>query len=351
MERAVYRIIDANFNRAREAARVVEEYCRFWLNCERLSARAKSVRHQLCSTALSIDKGALICSRDSETDFGRTMTVTGQMERKSLTDGFTAAAKRLTEALRALSEMCSIAEPALSEQFEQLRFEAYTLEKDIILFSNAKEKFSTVRLYIVLTVTNNNSDQQINDLIKSCIAGQADCIQLRSKGLCDSRVFKLAKDLADACRQNNILSIINDRVDIAAIAGADGVHLGQDDLDLRQARSMQLRPLIFGKSTHCLDELKSAIDEGADYVSLGPVFASPTKPGVKAVGLDYIEQALSILGNFQIGHAAIGGITVDNASQLLVMGIKTIAVSSAIMNSSQPESACLNLKNMLKSNT
>ena len=347
MERAVLRIIDANFNRAREAARVIEEYCRFWLNCEKLSARAKSLRHRLCAEAAKIDNISLICSRDSEADVGRTLTVTGQMERKNLVDVFTAASKRLTEALRALAEMCSIAEPAISKQFEQLRFEAYTLEKDIICFSAARDKFSSVRLYLVLTVTDKISDQQINGLIKSCVVGGADCIQLRSKGVNDNRKLNLAKELSQICRKNNVISIINDRVDIAAIAGADGVHLGQDDLDLKQARSMQLKPMIFGKSTHSLDELKSAIDEGADYVSLGPVFDSPTKPDIHTVGLKYIEQALPILAGSQIGHVAIGGITAENVPQLLDKGVKTIAVSSAVMNAPDPEAACRKLKDLM----
>ena len=288
MDRAVLRIIDANFNRAREAARVLEEYCRFWLNSETLSARAKALRHRLCTSIGKIDTTSLICSRDSEADVGRQMVVEGQLNRKTLADGFTAAAKRMTEALRVLAEMSMIELPLLSRDFEQLRFEVYTLEKDVACFSAVKEKFLNVRLYVVLSVTDKVDDRKIIELIKSCIAGRADCIQLRAKGIVDSRTFTLGGELATMCKDSNVISIINDRPDIAALVGADGVHLGQDDLPLLQSRQLQLRPMIFGRSTHSLKELKLAVEEGADYVSVGPVFASPTKPNLNVAGLEYL---------------------------------------------------------------
>jgi len=208
MNRAVLRIIDANFNRAREAARVIEEYCRFWLNCEGLSARAKSLRHRLSALIGRLDKNAMICSRDSENDVGRGMMVAGQMERKDIDDTFISSAKRLTEALRALAEMCMIIEPSMSEQFEKLRFEAYTLEKDVIQFSNVKDKFASVRLYIVLNVTDNIADAEVIRLIKSCVDGRADCIQLRAKGIADRRTFKLAAELVDICRGQGVIALL-----------------------------------------------------------------------------------------------------------------------------------------------
>jgi thiamine-phosphate pyrophosphorylase len=344
MERAVLRIIDANFNRAREAARVIEEYCRFWLNCEGLSARAKSLRHRLSALVGRLDKAALICSRDSEGDVGRGMVVDGQLDRRNLVDCFTAATKRLTEALRALAEMTRIVEPSLSEEFERLRFEAYTLEKDIGTFSEVKEKFSPVRLYIVLSVTQKIGDGEVIELMKRCIEGRADCIQLRAKGITDRRTFKLAAELVDICRGEGVISIINDRVDIAAIAGADGVHLGQDDLKVENCRSIQFSPMIFGRSTHSVEQLKSAIEEGADYVSVGPVFASPTKPSVEVAGLEYVEKALDLLKGSGIGHVAIGGINHENLGLVLEKGVRAVAVGSAVMNSNDVEKVCGKLK-------
>ncbi len=133
MESAIYRIIDANFNRAREGARVVEEYCRFALDSKALSARAKQLRHRLCSAVGQLDQGHLLAARDSVGDVGREMKVDDQLSRKTLADCATAAAKRLPEALRALAETVQTIDPELAQQFEKLRFQAYTLEKDIFI--------------------------------------------------------------------------------------------------------------------------------------------------------------------------------------------------------------------------
>ena len=129
MERALFRIIDANFNRAREAARLMEEYCRFALNSRELTGRAKKLRHQICDAIRRLDPNMLITGRDIHADVGRGMAVEGQLSRLNLSDCFTAAAKRLTEALRVLAETTQTLEPAVAQVFEQLRFDAYSLER------------------------------------------------------------------------------------------------------------------------------------------------------------------------------------------------------------------------------
>jgi thiamine-phosphate pyrophosphorylase len=140
------------------------------------------------------------------------------------------------------------------------------------------------------------------------------------------------------------LSIINDRVDIAVASGADGVHLGQNDVPIEQARKLQTAPLIIGKSTHSVEQLAAAIAELPTYVSLGPVFATPTKPKVKPVGIDYVERALPILSGTGICNVAIGGITENNIETVLAAGARTVAVSSAVTTSPDPTAACRKLK-------
>jgi len=344
MERAIFRIIDANFNRAREAARLMEEYCRFALNSSELAGRAKKLRHQICDAVGRLDANILIAARDVHTDVGRGMTVEGELSRLNLRDCFTAAAKRLTEALRVLAETTQTLQPDVAKVFEQLRFDTYSLEKDTLIQSSAAEKFSSVRLYVLLTVTNDRSDSQILDLAKACAAGGADCIQLRAKDTSDRRTFELAGQVVNICKNAGAVSIINDRVDIAAAVGADGVHLGQDDLPLDQGRRMQLAPMIFGLSTHSIDQLKSAVAQRADYVSLGPVFATSTKPHLAPAGLEYVTEAMQLLGDTGIGHVAIGGITVANIDQVLKAGAKNVAVCSAVSQAADPEAMCRKLK-------
>ena len=349
MERALFRIIDANFNRAREAARLMEEYCRFALNSSELTGRAKKLRHQICDVISRLDPNILITGRDIHTDVGRDMVVEGQLSRLSLSDCFTAAAKRLAEALRVLAETTQTLEPAVAQVFEQLRFDAYSLEKDTLIKSSAAEKFASVRLYVLITATDGCSDSQILDLAKACTAGGADCIQLRAKSISDGRKFELAGKIVKVCKDAGVISIINDRVDIAVAAGADGVHLGWDDLPTEQGRKMQLTPMIFGLSTHSVGQLKAAIAQRPDYVSLGPVFATTTKPHLAPAGLKYVAEAMPLLDDTALGHVAIGGIILENIDEVLKAGAQAVAVCSAITQAADPKAMCHKLKDKITS--
>jgi len=341
MERAVYRIIDANFNRAREALRVIEEFCRFALNSAPLTERAKQLRHELSSAIDKLDAALLISSRDTLGDVGVNRTVENQLRRAELKDCFTAACKRLTEALRALAEMTQTVNASVAQTIENLRYSAYTLEKDIVLFGDTTERFKRVRLYIVIT---SNLPADVLSLTHKCVAGGADCVQLRAKEIEDDKLFALAVELVQICKADGVLSIINDRADIAVAAGADGVHLGQNDLAVEQARKLQLTPLIIGKSTHSPEQLCAACDERPAYVSLGPVFATGTKPTAEPVGLDYVRQGTKELADTGIGHVAIGGITLDNVEEVLNAGAKAIAVCSAVTEVADPTTTCRALK-------
>lgn len=337
MERAVYRIIDANFNRAREAIRIIEEFCRFALNCGPLAERSKQLRHELCSVIDQLNAGRLISSRDTLGDVGAGKNVDNQLKRNNLSDCLTASCKRLTEALRALAEMTQTLNRPAAEAIEKLRYRAYTLEKDIVLFSEPAEKFRRVGLYVIIS---SNLPASVISLSHKCAEGGADCLQLRAKDIEDDKLFALAVEFVKICKSSNVLSIINDRVDIATAAGADGVHLGQNDLTVEHARKLQLAPLIIGKSTHSSEQLHSACLENPTYVSLGPVFATVTKPNTKPVGLDYVRKATEELADTGIGNVAIGGITLDNIEEVLKAGAGAIAVCSAVTEAKDVTGAC-----------
>lgn len=341
MARAVYRIIDANFNRAREAMRVIEEFCRFALNSASLTERTKQLRHELSACLGKLDAVQLIVARDTLGDVGVGKTVDNQLQRSNLSDCFTAGCKRLTESLRTLTEMTQTLNPSVAQTIEKLRFSAYTLEKDIILFSDTTEKFKSVKLYVIIS---SSLPADVLSLTHHCLAGGADCIQLRAKGIDDDKLFALAFEFVKVCKDASVLSIINDRVDIAVAAGADGVHLGQNDLPADQARKLQLAPLVIGKSTHSIEQLHAACEQLPTYVSLGPVFSTGTKPTAEPVGLDYVKQATEILGSGGIGHVAIGGITLDNVEDVLKAGARAIAVCSAVTEAADSTAACRALK-------
>jgi thiamine-phosphate pyrophosphorylase len=341
MQRGVYRIIDANFNRARESLRVIEEYCRFSLDSQSLTERAKQLRHELSSAVDRVGMAQLISSRDTLGDVGVGISVDKQLQRSNLDSCFTASCKRLTEAARVLAETVQTFNPLEAAKIEKLRYSAYTLEKDIFLFSDTTEKFKRVKLYVIIT---SDFPADVISLTYRCVLGGADCVQLRAKNIDGGELFALAVEFVRICKAAGVLSVINDRVDIAVAAGADGVHLGQNDLPVEQARRLQLTPLIIGKSTHSLEQLNSACNESPAYVSLGPVFATKTKPAVKAVGLDYIRQAKDVLAEARIASLAIGGITLDNVEEVLKAGATAIAVCSAVAEVADPASMCRALK-------
>lgn len=341
MERAVYRIIDANFNRAREAIRVIEDFCRFALNSAPLTERAKQLRHELSAAIDKLNAGRLISSRDTPGDVGIGKTVDKQLQRADLKDCFTAGCKRLTEALRTLAEMTQTLNRPVAETIEELRYAAYTLEKDIVVFSEPAEKFKRVGLYVIIS---SSLPADVISLAHRCAAGGADCIQLRAKDVDDDSRFAMAVEFVQICRAADVLSIINDRADIAVAAGADGVHLGQNDLPIEYARKFQLAPLIIGKSTHSLKQLRAACKEWPTYVSLGPIFATKTKPSAEPVGLEYVRQGTEELADTGIGNVAIGGITLENVEEVLKAGAGAIAVCAAVIEAADPTAACRALK-------
>jgi thiamine-phosphate pyrophosphorylase len=341
MERAVHRIIDANFNRAREALRVIEEFCRFALNSAPLTGRARQFRHELSTAIGKLDACRLISSRDTRGDVGVDIQLENQPKRTGLYDSFTAACKRLPEALRTLAEMMQTVNPSVAREIESLRYAAYTLEKDIVLFSSAAERFKRVRLYVIIS---SSLPADVISLTHRCIAGGADCIQLRAKDIKDDGLFALAVEFVQICRAGSVLNIINDRGDIAVAAGADGVHLGQNDLTIEQVRKLQLGPLVIGKSTHSPEQLSAACAELPTYVSLGPVFSTVTKPAARPVGLEYVTQGTQKLADTGIAHVAVGGITLQNVEDVLKAGAKAVAVCSAVTEVADPTVACRALK-------
>ncbi len=347
MTDVLYRIIDANFNRGREALRVMEEYCRFGLNHPALSAQAKQCRHRLCQSMKGIDPQKLLSNRDVGGDVGRELKVAGQLQRQSLEDCFTAAAKRASEALRALAESIQTLDPAIAAVMEKIRFEVYALEKKCVLYACSKHKLESVRLYVLINATAQTDEHKVLQLAKTYIDNGADCLQLRAKDLCDSSLLDLARKFTALCKEPGVVSIINDRADIAVLADADGVHLGQDEIGVSCARQLAKRPFIVGVSTHNLDELRNAINSECDYVGIGPAFASPTKPHLNVSGLDYISRAIGVLEQAGIFHVAIGGINLQNIPALLEIGVRAVAVSSAVSHSENPADSCNTLKNTL----
>ena len=315
----------------------MEDIARFYLNSAPLSSRAKSLRHELCAIVGVLDNSFLLTSRDTPGDAGTTVNVENQLSRSSLSDCLTAAARRAVEALRVLSETVQTLDKALAARLEAVRYTCYTLEKDITLACHARGRIAGVRLYVLIS---SSLPADILRLTSQCCRGGAQCLQLRAKELADAQLLEVANEFVAICREHGVVSIINDRTDIAVAAGADGVHLGQDDLPMASARKLQLSPLIVGKSTHNTDQLQQAVEEGADYVGIGPVFATQTKPDTEVAGLAYLRKAVPVIVEAGIPGLAVGGITLENLKQVRSAGATAVAVSAAVINSPDPTAAC-----------
>lgn len=338
------RIIDANLNRASEAVRILEEIARFLLDDKNLSEKLKNIRHKI-NSAQEIDYEGYLQARDTQNDVG--VNIKNPTERYNVENIFKANIKRLQQALRTLAEY-SGAEGAL---FEKLRYESYTLEK--IMWEKLKEginalKLNEKKLYLVTNSDNFESDDEFLDAIASALEGGVDVLQLREKTMAANKILELGRKIKQLCLQYNATFIVNDRIDLAFILEADGVHLGQDDLDVKSAREILGDNAIVGVSTHCPEHALKAVEAGADYIGVGPVFATPTKQGKTPVGLEYVKWASE---NIQIPFFAIGGIDTENVDAVITAGAKKVAVVRAIINADSPQKAAGKILDKLGNNT
>lgn len=323
------RIIDANLNRAAEALRVLEEIARFYFDDSLLSEKLKCIRHNICKEADS-DYEQLLKSRDTQNDVG--VEITNTTGRKDIVSVFKANIKRLQQALRVLAEYNGI-----NQAYEKARYESYTLEKTMwekMMTKLNKLRLKDRKLYLVTSSDKFDSDDEFLDAVASSLKGGVDILQLREKNSSAKRIIELGKKIRQLCSLYDTIFIVNDRIDIAKIVEADGVHLGQDDADVDSAREILGNSAIVGISTHAPEQALKAVEDGADYIGVGPVFTTPTKPGRASVGLEYVKWASE---NIEIPFFAIGGIDLSNVNDVLSSGAKKVAVVRAIINSDSPE--------------
>ena len=209
-----------------------------------------------------------------------------------------------------------------------------------------KEKvFEGFRLYAVTDLRTEGGE--VLKKIEAAYRGGADIVQLRSKALPDAALIRLGLVIKKIAAKYRKLYFVNDRVDLALMTGADGVHLGQEDVPVRVARRLAKqtgRKIWIGKSTHSLKQALAAVSEGADCIGVGPVFRTPTKPDARPAGLQFVKQAAV---KIQIPWVAIGGIDFRNIRDVIGAGASRVAVVRAIFNARDPESAARKLKEIL----
>lgn len=209
-----------------------------------------------------------------------------------------------------------------------------------------RAQLAAARLYLICDAS--PGGRPLREVLRAAIAGGVDIVQLRDKQLDDRPLTTVAREAAELCRELGALFVVNDRPAVALAAEADGVHLGQDDMPVARARELIGPDALVGLSTHAPHEIDAVAVRDAlgevDYIGVGPVHATPTKPGRPATGLHLVRHAAihAVLPFF-----AIGGIDAGNAASVIDAGAHKLAVVRAIAQAADPELAARELRGLL----
>jgi len=333
------RIFDASANRAREGLRVVEDYVRFALGDPMLTKRVKEVRHRLGEAIRALDLDLLLGSRDTVGDVGTHIMTASEQARENPRAVLIANFKRAGEALRSLEEYGKLVDVWLSGRFEVLRYDVYTLEKLTLTAVAARKGMGDVNLMVLVGGLPTLGD--LTWIVGEALDGGAGAIQLREKGLSDREWLTRAREVRILTAKARARFVVNDRPDLARLAGADAVHLGQDDVTPRDARRIVGPGMLLGVSTHDRPQVERAVLDGAGYLGVGPVFASRTKDFDDLAGLGFVRSAAETAG---LPWFAIGGIDAENLDEVLEAGARRIAVGSAVTRAEVPRQAAAALR-------
>ncbi len=341
----ILRIIDANLNRAGEGLRVLEEFARMTLNDTALTQQLKDMRHVIIPDVPGL-RERLLDARDSGEDIGSNMKSPGQDEQHGSTGIIAANARRVEESLRVLEETAKTHGVGLdTDRYRQARFQLYTIEKELLLKMSRQDKLKQMKgLYVIIDTASLRGRSHM-ETAEKIIRGGAGVIQLRDKETGKAELIGIAGKIADLCRKNEILFIMNDYLDLALAVDADGLHVGEDDLPAGIARRLLPVDKILGCSTRTVEGAKALVKEGADYLGVGGMYPTTTKEDNEVVGTQRLEEIRRAVG---VPLVAIGGINKDNVSEVMEAGANAVAVISAVAGAEDIEGATRQLVNIIE---
>ena len=212
-----------------------------------------------------------------------------------------------------------------------MRYRSYTLERAAFLGSAARERLANVRLCLLLTGL--QCVRSLEETIKEATAGGVGMIQLREKDLTDRELLERARQVRQWAFDAGALFIVNDRPDIARLVDADGVHLGQDDMPVKEARRIFGPDALIGVSTHTIEQVRQAVLDGASYLGVGPTFPSRTKKFSEFPGLDFVRAAAA---ETKLPAFIIGGVNLETIGAAAAAGARRAAVSQALCQADDP---------------
>ncbi len=325
------RIIDANYNRIKEAIRVLEDISRFYLIDKNLTKKYRKLRHTLDNL---IDNTTayvqMINSRAGNIDPGKNFYT------NKINDIYAvsiANSQRIQEALRVLEEIYKTTSIKKSNICMKLRFESYDIAKEL-LSNFVKKKLPDKFLYII----GNYNDWFTDDLYKKILEQKLFLVQFRDDIISDSLCWKHLTNFIKYAHNNNVKVIINNRADLCYITNADGIHIGKNDLPPKIVKNIIGHNKYIGYTTHNINELiKADNNPDIDYLSFGTIFKSFTKPGRPFYGEPILETLRKI--KLQKDLVLIGGINLENIDIIVKNGFKKIAVSNSIFKSNNPLAA------------
>ncbi|MBI2860229.1 MAG: thiamine phosphate synthase [Chloroflexi bacterium] len=342
---AAFRIIDANLNRIGEGLRVLEDIARFALDDAAITAQLKSLRHDLVELDWPLQQ-QLLQRRDAAADVGVDIGAAGQDGHPDLAATVMANARRVQQSLRVLAEMSRMTGVGLSpEKFEKARFELYTLEQSLVLRLVRQDRLNKLSgLYLILDT------QALGGRSHTAVAGQAikggaRVIQLRDKVHSKRELLPIAAELKQLCAGHDVLFIVNDYLDLALAVDADGLHLGQDDLPPETARKLLPVDKLLGVSARTVERARAALAAGADYIGVGAMYPTRSKEQAEVVGLERLRQVRRAV---TVPIVAIGGITGDNAVEVMEAGASAVAVINAVLGAEDVEAAARRIAERLE---
>jgi thiamine-phosphate pyrophosphorylase len=335
-------MIDAAVNRASEGLRVAEDYVRFVLDDPHLTRLAKALRHNFADVVTLISASDRHAAREAQQDVGTQFSTVTEQARADAWAVCIASLKRAAQSLRSLEEYGKLADAKFAQEIELIRYRLYTLEKAIDTERTSRERLGGVQLCVL--VDGRETSSEFERIVTALVEAGVGMIQLRDKRLNDRDLAARARWLRALIRDKPTLAIVNNRPDIAAATHVDGVHLGQEDLTVKDARTIVGTRMLVGVSTHTLDQARKAALEGANYIGAGPTFPSKTKSFHEFPGLELLR---AIAAEIRLPTFAIGGINAGNLSELLAAGVTRVAVSAAVVNSADPASAVCTLSKAL----
>lgn len=336
MQTPTLRILDASANRATEGLRVVEDYARFALDDAHLTQLAKTIRHDLAECLAVFSLNDRFAARETSRDVGTRITTHAETSRIDARSVCIASCERVKQSLRSLEEYGKLLDAKAASGVEGIRYRFYTLERCLGICRDSCDRLAGVNL-CVLTDGCGTVDE-FRTLAEQLVEAGVSMIQLRQKNLTDAelteRTHLRVKLLRQLAANTDLIIIINDRPDIAAAVNADGVHLGQDDMRVKDARLIVGPQKLIGVSTHSIEQARAAVLDGASYLGAGPTFPSTTKEFDAFPGLEYLEEVAS---EVTLPTYAIGGIALEKLPEVLSTGITRAAVSGVITSSANTQ--------------